>query len=226
MGLSPLCDPKKGLVSRAQENRAAIVRSLELTLVPDSLRMFFPLLQQGVDIEVEVGVSVKALLIEQLGLSTDYIASRISTLFLNSKAVDDTAQAFIHDDSVLALSGAMPGLVGATMRSGGYYAAMRGAMTYRSDEQDVSSSCHKGRIRIKLFNLLLEELGPRFLSHGILLSWQRLRELTVSQSKDFCPRRCRLDGKPVTADYLLEMGKMENSGELVALKIDFGERES
>lgn len=203
---------------------AATVRSLELVLEPDLLQTFFPLLQQGVEIEVEVGVSVKDLMIEQFGLSADYIAARVSTLFLNSKAIDDTAQAVIHDGSVLALSGAMPGLVGATMRSGGYYAAMRGAMTYRGDEQGVNSSCHHGRIRIKLFNLLLQELGPRFLLHGILLSWQRVRDLILSQSKDFRPGSCRLDGKSVVADDLLKMEDIEDSGELVELKIYFSEQ--
>ncbi len=113
----------------------AIDHLFEVQLAPELLSFFFPLLQQGVEVEVETGCSLKQLLIEQFGISADYIASRITTLFLNSRAVDDAATALVHDGAVLALSGAMPGLVGATMRSGGFYAAMRGAMTYQNEAE-------------------------------------------------------------------------------------------
>ncbi len=142
----------------------AIDHSLEVQLAPELLRIFFPLLQQGVEVEVETGCTLKQLLIEQFGIPADYIASRITTLFLNNRAVDDAATAMVHDGAVLALSGAMPGLVGATMRSGGFYAAMRGAMTYHNEAELPTH--RQGRIRLKLFNLLLDELGPRVLGRG------------------------------------------------------------
>jgi len=205
---------------------AATVRSIEVELVPDLLRIFFPLFQEGVDVEVEVGVTVRELLIEQFGISADYIAGRISTLFLNSKAVDDAAKAIIHDGSVLALSGAMPGLVGATMRSGGYFAAMRGAMTYQNESRGTDSGSPYGRIRIKLFNLLLEELAPRFLLRGILISWPRLREFILDLPENFRLSRCQLDGRPIAADGLLKEGEKENPGNLLMLKVYFGDSES
>ena len=202
---------------------AAKVSSLEVDMVPDLLRIFFPLLQEGVEVEVEVGCSVKELLTEQFGIRAEYIAGRITTLFLNSKAVDDAAKAIIHDGAVLALSGAMPGLVGATMRSGGFYAAMRGAMTYR-DEPEADSPDRHGRIKLKLFNLLLEELGPRLLVYGVLLSWERLREFLRTLPKNFRLSRCRLDGTPVAMEGLLQEGEAEKPEERVELKVYFGER--
>ncbi len=122
--------------------------SVELQLPPELLRIFFPLLQEGVEVDIAAGCSIKQLLTEQFGIPAEYIASRITTLFLNSRAVDNAATALVQDGAVLALSGAMPGLVGATMRSGGFYAAMRGAMTYRNDTEGPKAA--RGRIKLKI----------------------------------------------------------------------------
>jgi hypothetical protein len=95
---------------------------LEDELIP----RFFQLLQQGFAVKVQAGCSVKTLLCEQLGLSPEYLEERIQTIFLDGRPVDDVNSAIIEDGSTLALSAAMPGLAGATLRKGGYYAPMRG----------------------------------------------------------------------------------------------------
>lgn len=195
-------------------------RSVEVNLSPELLRMFFQLFQEGVQVEVEVGCSVKQLLTEQFGVSSDYIASRITTLFLNHRAVDDTATALIHDGSVLALSGAMPGLVGATMRSGGYYAAMRGSMTFNND--DVPE-IRRGKIRVKLFNLLLEELGPRLLCRGILLTGERLQGLLAELPEQLRARAYRIDGRKLPVEQFRRGHDFPDSAEVLKLKVDFGD---
>ncbi len=176
----------------------AIEPSVELQLPPELLRIFFPLLQEGVEVDIATGCSVKQLLTDQFGISAEYIASRITTLFLNSRAVDNAATALVHDGAVLALSGAMPGLVGATMRSGGFYAAMRGAMTYRNDTEAPES--RRGRIKLKLFNLLLDELGARVMMRGIVLGRERFQAFLAAQPADFRPRGSWLDGRPVAIE--------------------------
>ena len=90
-------------------------------VTPSRLRIFHFLLQQGLRIETPVGGSVQDFLIRQLGLNPEVIDEKIQTIFLNGKAVDDPGQAFLTDGASLALSGALPGLVGATMRRGGFY---------------------------------------------------------------------------------------------------------
>ncbi|PNU21281.1 hypothetical protein C2E25_03035 [Geothermobacter hydrogeniphilus] len=185
--------------------------SLELQLPKDHLANFFPLFQEGVEVEVEVGHTVRQMLMEQFNISRDYQANRITTIFLNHKAVDDAAAALIEDGATLALSGAMPGLVGATMRSGGHLAAMRDGMTYRNPEQAPATG--RGRIRLKLFNLLLPELAPRILLHGILLEPQRLRSLFAEQPESF-----HTGGRLPTADKRL----WEN--EHLELRVLFGDR--
>jgi hypothetical protein len=63
----------------------------------------------------------------------------------------------------------MPGLVGATLRRGGYYAAMRAAITQGAER---ASEIGPGGIlvRVKLFNLLVPELGPVLLARGVVLA--------------------------------------------------------
>ncbi len=198
-----------------------IDRSLELQLPPELLKIFFPLLMEGVEVEIETGASVKQLLIEQFGITADYISSRITTLFLNSRAVDNTATALVQNGATLALSGAMPGLVGATMRSGGFYAAMRGAMTYQNDGN--ISLAKQGRIKLKLFNLLLDELGPQVLTRGIVLSAERLRNFLSAQPETFRPLGLWLNGRPLTFEQLQGEALSVGIEDGLKLQIRFGD---
>ncbi len=142
--------------------------SLVLTMDADRLGCFSPILQQGFGVPARVPCTVKALLCDQFGMDAGYVKERITTIFLNGKATDDIEKAVAGNGALLALSAAMPGLVGATMRRGGYYAAMRSAITL--GEQEKAGSSGDGTVRVKLFNLLLPELGPEFLRRGVLLA--------------------------------------------------------
>ena len=143
---------------------------------PDNaLPAFRTLFQQGIGVTIQTGTSLEDLLCCQWQISRDYVMNRISTLFLDSKPVDDLPAAVVHDGATLALSGAMPGLIGATMRRGGVLAAFRNGITYcETSEGDAGG---RGRITLKLFNLLIDELGPQFLARGIWVRHSRLAEL-------------------------------------------------
>jgi hypothetical protein len=167
---------------------------LALTLSAETLPLFHPLFQQGVLVDCMVGCRLGELLSDQWGISPDYVSKRVTTIFLNSRAIDDVNTALVGPDAVIALSGAMPGLVGATMRRGGYYAAMRGAMTHTDDA--ALAGCRAATVRVKLFNLLLGELGPGFMQRGILLSGAELVAFFRDQGSEFrqgC-RTARLNG--------------------------------
>jgi len=197
-----------------------IGRSVEVDLAPDLLRIFFPLFQEGVEVEVEVGCSIKQLLTEQFGIASEYIAGRITTLFLNHRAVDDAATALVKDGAVLALSGAMPGLVGATMRSGGHYAAMRGAMTFNNEEVP---EVRRGTVRLKLYNLLLEELGPRLLKRGILLPTARLQQFLSQLPEKLRVKGYRIDGRTLPVEQFRQGGDFQDAAELLKLQVHFGD---
>jgi hypothetical protein len=196
-------------------------RSIEVQLAPELLRIFFPLFQEGVGIEVETGCSIRELLIEQFGIAAEYISTRITTVFLNNRAVDNMDSGQIYDGAVLALSGAMPGLVGATMRSGGYYAVMRGGMTYQDGAE--AAEVKAGIIKLKLFNLLLPELGPRLLQRGIVLSAPRWQEFLAQQPDELRVRGYWLDGESLPVDQLRSGKNLPAATEVVKLKVYSGD---
>ena len=141
--------------------------NLRLRVDRENIHFFFTLLRQGFIIEMQVGCSIKTMLGTVLGLNENYVENRIKTIFLDAKPVDNISTACIKAGSVLALSGAMPGLAGATLRRGGQLASFRGSISYRSEaENDEGQIRH---VSVKLLNLLVNDLGPIFLKSGILL---------------------------------------------------------
>ena len=102
-----------------------------------------------------------------MGLDPEYIENRIQTIFLDGKAVDNIDSCVIKNGSSIALSAAMPGVVGATLRRKSHYASMRGSISH---EDEPSSGSGKWRVTIKLFNLIAKELGNELLEHGIWIN--------------------------------------------------------
>jgi hypothetical protein len=149
--------------------------NLVLTLMPDQLPAFYPLLQKGVTVPATVGCTLKSLLCDQFAIPADYVTDRITTIFLNNSPVDDLDRTIIHEGSRVTLSAAMPGLVGATMRRGGFYAALREGISHVVDSG--STAGESGTVRVKLFNLLLAELGPFVLARGMILEPDELSDL-------------------------------------------------
>ena len=175
--------------------------SLEDDIVPS----FFRLLEQGFTVKARVGCSAKILLCRQLGLNPKYLEERIQTIFLDGRPVDDVNSAIIEHGSTLALSAAMPGLAGAILRKGGPYASMRNQISYR--QAPTSKPLQDGVILLKLFNLLLKDLGPTFLKQGIWINGKDLSDFFKRQPDDFWAgcHMAQLDGKDVDVAELLEM---------------------
>ena len=151
---------------------------LSLQLAPDQLNAFFPLLQKGVTVPVQVGCSLRSLLCDQFGIPADYVTERITTIFFDNRPVDDLDHAIVRDGSRITLSAAMPGLVGATMRRGGFYAAFRQGISHGMDMDGAAR--YSGTVRVKLFNLLLAELGPLVLARGVIVGQDELGDLPES----------------------------------------------
>ncbi len=156
---------------------------VRLTLKAHLVPFFFPLLQRGFTQKIQVGCSVRSLLSDQFRLSVEYIEHRIQTVFLNGKPVDDIDAAIVRDGSRLALSSAMPGVLGATLRRGGYYSRMRSQITHV--ESAAPPLRTDGRIIVKLFNLTIRELGPVFLARGIWVDGELLADFFRSRSNNW-----------------------------------------
>jgi hypothetical protein len=174
-------------------------RQIHLTIEADAelISLFIPLLNQGFEICAAVGVSIKEFLCNQIGLSPEYLENRIQTLFADGKAVDDFNDTLIRSGSVLALSGAMPGLAGATLRRGGFYGRMRSEISHR--DKTASIACGQGYVTVKLFNLVLKEAGALFLKYGVMIRgedfYHRLRSIPDRLKTGL--RSVELDGKPI-----------------------------
>jgi hypothetical protein len=151
------------------------MKNVSLHLASDQLKAFFPLLQKGVTVPAAVGCTLKSLLCDQFAIPADYVTDRITTVFIDNHPVDDLDRIIVRDGSRVTLSAAMPGLVGATMRRGGYYAALRQGISHVADSRATAGE--NGSVRIKLFNLLLAELGPLVLAHGLIMEPDELADL-------------------------------------------------
>jgi hypothetical protein len=193
---------------------------LNLTLPPALIGEFFPLLQRGFTVTAHVGCTLDRLLGRQWNCSPDYVAERITTIFVDNRPIDDVSRTTVMDGSVIALSGAMPGLVGATMRRGGYYAALREGITHQDAAADTTDRI--GTIRVKLFNLLIPELGPDFLRRGIILTAPELREFITGRDASFWQgcTSALLNGSPVGAGLLSSGEPLAESG-TVRLTVNF-----
>jgi hypothetical protein len=101
----------------------------------------------------------------------------------------------------------MPGLVGATLRRGGAYSSFRSAITYH--ETVMACAPGEGWVNVKIFNLLMAELGPDLLRTGVLLRSSDLLGFLMERAEEF-QQGCSatLDGKPI------DIGTLEGSTEL------------
>ena len=193
--------------------------AMHLCMQVDSalLPLFFQLLGSGFIVNFSDSCSVKELLCARLGIHAQYLAERIQTLFLNAKVVDDVNACIVDAGSTLALSGPLPGLAGATFRRGGFYAALRSQISYDKTTSPPSLP-GTGQITLKLFNLVVKELGPVFLQKGILIKGQRLQEFIARQLellKAGAPA-VELNDKPVEIDSLCKADWKTN---LVLLRV-------
>jgi hypothetical protein len=200
------------------EEEVSNLQGLYLCTDDKHLADFFCLLQRGFRVATRVGISVESILTREFGLDKDSL-DRIQTVFLDGKAVDDLESSFVKDGSVLALSAAMPGLVGATLRRGGYYAGLRSQIT--SSETPEYIRPKQGLITLKLFNLLIRALGPVFLKRGILVEGKVLRDFLAGQPSSFWTRcrAARLDGRKLEMDELLQR-QWPDADDLIRLEVE------
>lgn len=174
------------------------------------MRPFFFILRKGFGVRAQNGTSVTDFLRRDMGISEEILEQRIQTLFLNGKALDDPALSLLYDGASLALSSAMPGVAGATLRKGGAYAPMRAAISLDGPGDGDGESGHApkdGRVRVKLFNMMARELGPFFWKKGIFISGPDLADALGGAEAD--RMEFFLDGEEITVRDLIEKIKNE-----------------
>ena len=191
-------------IDKTLESAAVSAPSLNLTVDASLLTAFYELLQAGFMVRCKAGVAIENLFSDQFGMSKRLVEEKISTIFLNGKPVDDITSTIANNGSTLALSGAMPGLVGATLRRKSPLASFRQSISAGKNIKDKENS--EGWVQIKLFNVLLKELGPGFLERGILVPSAELKAFFSKQSDEFW-YRCKeiiVDGKPLNTQPTID----------------------
>lgn len=165
--------------------------------------LFYALFEKGIVLSAKIGCSLRDFLCGQLGISDEYLDQRVQTLFLDARPVDDVDKAVIRDGSVLALSAAMPGLLGATMRKGGRYAAFRKDISQHGDACGICAT--SGRVTVKLFNMVATEVGEGLLEAGIEVAGGDLQRISdrYPDKLNRSIQSARMDDRAITPDTSL-----------------------
>lgn len=194
--------------------------SLHLIVPTKNVRYFYSILQSGFMVETDCGSSIRTFLESLPGIDQSYADDRIKTIFLDGKVIDDLETAFLENNSILALSAAMPGLVGATLRRGGKLASFRSQITFLPKKK--SGPPRKGLIFTKLFNLILKELGPVFLDQGILLKPVDMADFIKGLPDEFWGglKQIQINGRIEETGHLRRLDWSGFSG-MVELKVNF-----
>jgi len=167
----------------ADQSTGAHCLPLTIGVSGNFIPSFLGLVRTGFTAHVMVGCSLQDILSNQLGIEENYLQNRVQTIFLNNSPVDDTVGATVDDGATISLSAAMPGLNGALMRKGGILASLRHSISLH--QSDACIEPRRGKIRLKLFNLIAKEIGPDFLAKGIMLKGQALAEVLALQTPQF-----------------------------------------
>lgn len=192
--------------------------TIEIQISQASAGKFISLLGQGVGIDVPLGISLEELLSIHLGLGTDYVRDRIQTIFMNGKAIDREQEAMVSDGVTVALSAAMPGLVGATLRKAGLLSAMRSGISQKRIL--TPGDLERGRITLKFFNMIAEETGSLILTQGVWLTGRQMTDILrdLSSLHAMAKMSCRYNGFSADPD---EFGIKIKPEEDVFLKVHF-----
>lgn len=176
---------------------------LVITLTtPEGMEGFSQLLEQGFFLRAPLGCSVRNFICRHLDLNQRYLEERIQTIFLDHNPVDNIDTAVIRENSILALSAAMPGLAGATLRKGGRFAALRNQISCKMTDECPAEEMTT--VSVKFFNLVAKEQGPAYLNCGIRIKGSTLKWFLDKYLDRLLPgiQSLQLDGNEIVSNTL------------------------
>jgi len=99
-----------------------------------------------------------------LNIDRPQFRREVQTILLNNRVVDDPDTCRIVDGDVLVLSGAMPGLVGAMLRSDSPIKALRHTISGNGTRRRTGNV--SGSITVKFFNTILKKHVKAIQAYG------------------------------------------------------------
>lgn len=174
----------------------------ELVLLHDAPEAFLVLLQGGFEMLVPRPCTVREFICELVGVCGDYAQKQIQTVFVDGKAIDDLDEALLGPGSRLALSAALPGLVGATMRRSGFYSRLREGITHHAGNESATVEAKPFRLQVRLFNTVGRDLAAIFLKYGVIIFSTDLRRFLATRPTSFLEalRGASINNAPLPVD--------------------------
>lgn len=133
-------------------------------------------LQKGVHLRLPDSVagsrvSVLEFMLKVLNLDEDSFRDEVRTVMRNSLVVDNFEETILVAGDILVVSGAMPGLVGAMLRSDSPIKILRSTISGDSELDDQPSPLNQkpGFIKFKAFNTVLRDHLNDILGYGIYI---------------------------------------------------------
>ncbi len=198
-----------------------MVSKLRLSVKSERLQVLSSLLQRGFIVEFSPGLNLQDLLLG-VGFPARYLEERVQTIFLNGSVIDNPESETPADGAVIALSAALPGLAGAIFRKGSpgniILANLRTPTRKRQGVEE--RQLRLAHARIKLFNLVADEMGPELLRAGVSLIRSEIEEAFAARRSilESAVTGAELDGKIIEADALFA-GNLTSS-EYVLLSVN------
>jgi len=195
-----------------------LISSIIFNLKGQRLSYFLPLIQTGVQIEAEFGIPVKSFLLTLPGVNAEYIENRINTVFLDGEVLDDLDKTYISNGAELSLSASMPGLAGATLRMGGHLATLRKEITFSGDKEKGATG--QGFVTLKLFNLIIKDLGQGLLENGIYIKHNQFENLIKGSEFAADLENITLNDQEMTLQELSGMN-WADPGSMIQIRVAF-----
>lgn len=155
----------------------------EHTIVMKSsgLRIWGTFLQYGIELECKAGMSIRQLMTHVAGLEADYVEEKIKTVFRNSSPVDDIDAPLLNDGDLIAVTGAMPGLVGICMGRESLFGSFREGIS--SCEICEDSEIEDITITLKVFAETAREIAGCLMGQGIIADAEKLADFLAEHSE-------------------------------------------
>jgi len=168
--------------------------------------LFSALFGSGVGVKAQVGMPLVELLCDRIGIDPDYLDQRVQTIFVNGRTVDRPEDVRVTEHATVALSAAMPGLMGATLRKGGLLAVFRKDISQRPTDR-LEAGHRETMVTLKLFNMVAKELGSMVLQQGVWLKGPALSHhfAQLSPSTLAAIDTVVWNGRSITPDRLLSV---------------------
>ena len=171
--------------------------TISITVSRTEAKTWTRLTQSGVQVPALIGGSVMDFLADQLEFDDDYISTRVMTIFINGKPVDDLYSSTIPADARIALGAMAPGVAGLTMCRNNLLSGLRSGITYTSE---AGTPVEKGIVTLVLFNAIMADKGASILAKGVTIPASTLNRPVTEAPQSI--RYITIDGAPLTTEEL------------------------